>query len=142
MNQFTEVTTHGNLIAGAFPIRLPKIPQQLSGESANRRRKPRHVMQMELTYTASQGRVMASGSGCICDLSETGLAFRGSQGLPEGAAVEMTIAWPVLFQGVRPLEIQAGGRVVRARDGVTAVEIAYWEFRSPGVCYYFNSAGR
>ncbi len=108
-----------------------------------RRRNVRHRSRVELRYTASERRTeIASGNGWTCDISDTGLAFQTEVCLPEGAAVEVVIQWPVVFDGVCPVQVQAGGKVVRSAAGTTVLEVAYWEFRAPGICYHYNSAAR
>src|ERR1035438_8842129 len=65
-----------------------------------RRAKKRFVMEREIRYRVlEQDKIIAVGSGKTINLSSNGVAFVAENDLPEGAYIEVSIAWPALPTG-------------------------------------------
>jgi hypothetical protein len=57
--------------------------------------------------------------GVIDNLSQTGLLFRGPQGLPVNALIEMVFEMPEEISGQKNRNVLCQGRVIRAKDTKT-----------------------
>src|SRR5580704_19109875 len=102
------------------------------GESRTERRsKRRFVMEREVRYRVlDQDKIIGAGSGKTFNLSSTGVEFSTDRDLPEGAFVELSIAWPALLENRCPLQLIGFGRVLRSSGGTVASTIEQYEFRT------------
>jgi hypothetical protein len=50
--------------------------------------------------------------------------------LPEGAYIEVSIAWPALLENRCPLQLVGFGRVLRSSERTTASTLEQYEFRT------------
>ena|ERR1019366_4191080 len=83
-------------------------------------------------------RVLDEGTGSTVDLSSGGIQFESNRPLPEGLNVELAISWPVLLHNHAPMLLVVQGRIVRSRDGRTAVRMSQHEFRTAGLSVNTN----
>ena len=103
----------------------------LQGLDAERRRGIRFPMDMEVRYSVVGNRRQAEiGSGRTIDMSSSGLSFTADTPLSIGQRLDMSIEWPVLFDGDVQLQIVASGVVVRTTGAVTAIRIERHGFRT------------
>ncbi|MFB3828626.1 MAG: PilZ domain-containing protein [Bryobacteraceae bacterium] len=103
----------------------------------DRRKHRRYGLTLELRYKSLKGRrVIEMGYGTTCDLSVGGLAFFSDQALPQGAAVEIWMDWPVLLHDQHPLQLVVFGRVVRSTSAITAIRMTRHEFRTAGTQHF------
>jgi len=72
------------------------------------------------------------GTGTTVNMSSNGVLFTTDGFLIPGRRVELAISWPAQLNSTVPLKLVARGRVVRSEDGVAAVEIQQYEFRTQG----------
>src|SRR5437763_14427808 len=72
------------------------------------------------------------GTGKTLNMSSNGVLFTTDGFLIPGRRVELAISWPAQLNCKIPLKLVARGRVVRSEDGVAAVEIQQYEFRTQG----------
>src|SRR5580704_19450071 len=102
------------------------------GESRTERRsKRRFVMEREVRYRVlDQDKIIGAGSGKTFNLSSTGVEFSTDRDLPEGAFVELSIAWPALLENRCPLQLIGFGRDLRSANGAVAATIEQYEFRT------------
>ena len=65
----------------------------------------------------------SEASGCVVDISSTGILFGPGSRHPRGAAVALSIDWPVLYDEAFPIRLSVMGSVVRSDHRGTAVKI-------------------
>ena len=71
-----------------------------------------------------------TGDGKTLNISSSGVLFTSEQLLLPGRRLELSISWPVQLNDMVPLKLVARGRVVRFEEGVAAIEIQQYEFRT------------
>ena|ERR1700674_2252063 len=92
--------------------------------AAERRARLRYAVELDLRYKLTwRQQVLHEGSGKTCDFSRSGIFFRADQALPKGLPVELSIDWPMLLDGVCPLQLRISARVLRSSKAGTAVKI-------------------
>lgn len=96
--------------------------QAFSGE---RRAGERFPIRMNVSYRlSSKGRVSAlDASGCVVDISSTGILFRPRLSHPRDAVMVLSIDWPVRRDKAPPIRLSVLGMVVRSDDRGTAIRI-------------------
>ena len=70
------------------------------------------------------------GAGKTLNMSSNGVLFTTDGFLIPGRRVELAISWPAQLNSKVALKLVARGRIVRSEDGVAAVEIQQYEFRT------------
>ena len=70
------------------------------------------------------------GAGKTVNMSSNGVLFTTDGFLIPGRRVELAISWPAQLNSKVALKLVARGRVVRSEDGMAAVEIQQYEFRT------------
>jgi hypothetical protein len=91
----------------------------------------RFAVELDLRYKLTwRHQVLHEGSGKTCDFSRTGIFFRADQALPKGLPVELSIDWPMLLDGVCPLQLRVSAKVLRSSEAGTAVKIMRHQFRT------------
>lgn len=99
----------------------------------DRRANRRYGLRLNLRWKVIRRRQIAeTGDGVTIDVSSGGILFEADRPLPIGLAVELSVAWPVLLHNVAQLQLVVSGRVVRSRDGCTALQMMKHEFRTVG----------
>ena len=71
-----------------------------------------------------------TGDGKTLNISSSGVLFTSEQMLLPGRRLELSISWPVQLNDLVPLKLVARGRVVRFEEGLAAIEIQQYEFRT------------
>ncbi|MFN3322157.1 MAG: hypothetical protein ACK5AZ_01570 [Bryobacteraceae bacterium] len=98
-----------------------------------RRAADRFPIEREVRYKLLSKKYGAeAGEGLTINVSSKGVLFRTSDVLIPGKRLELAISWPAQLNGTCPLKLVARGRVVRYQDGMAAVEIQQYEFRTQG----------
>ncbi|HUA21964.1 MAG TPA: PilZ domain-containing protein [Bryobacteraceae bacterium] len=93
----------------------------------------RFPLQLPVEYKVlSRGRPTRSGAGATLNVSSCGVLFTAEEPVPAGSAVELTMSWPFLLQGVCPLNLLLRGRVVRCDRNRVAILFRRHEFRTAG----------
>jgi hypothetical protein len=111
-------------------LRQEPSPDRIGG---NRRADKRYEIRLDLRWKlVRRRRVLESGIGHTVDLSSGGILFEAGRQLPVGFHVELSVSWPVLLESSAPLQLVILGKIVRCRDGRTAVIMAQHEFRTVG----------
>ena len=104
-------------------------PQQI--REAERRRSDRFAIERELRYRALNKRGgEEAGEGKTLNMSSSGVLFTAAQILRPGRRVELAISWPAQLNNKCALRLVARGRIVRFENGVAAMEIQQYEFRT------------
>jgi hypothetical protein len=98
----------------------------------DRRIDRRYQYEMELRFTYRLGSAMQFGSGNTVDLSRGAVLFVTENPPPDGADVELRIAWPFLLQNVCRLELVVRGTTVTTGERGTVLKMSHYEFRTCG----------
>jgi len=105
------------------------VPQQ--SKEADRRRSDRFAIEREIRYRALNKRGgEEAGEGKTVNMSSSGVLFTSVQILRPGRRVELAINWPAQLNGKCALKLVARGRIVRFDNGLAAMEIQQYEFRT------------
>jgi len=105
------------------------VPQQT--READRRRSDRFAIEREIRYRALNKRGgEEAGEGKTVNMSSSGVLFTSVQTLRPGRRVELAISWPAQLNGKCALKLVARGRIVRFDNGLAAMEIQQYEFRT------------
>jgi len=98
---------------------------------AERRRSDRFAIERELRYRALNKRGgEEAGEGKTLNMSSSGVLFTSGQTLRPGRRIELAISWPAQLNNKCALRLVARGRIVRFENGVAAMEIQQYEFRT------------
>ena len=97
----------------------------------DRRGDRRYSYEMELEFSYRLLGAMHFGSGRTVDLSRMAVRFLADNPPPDGADVELRIAWPYLLQNVCPLELLVRGATTTTERG-TLLAMSWYEFRTCG----------
>ena len=73
-----------------------------------------------------------AGGGKTLNISSNGVLFTTEHCLIPGRRLEVSISWPAQLNEKCQLKLVARGRVVRCEEGVAAMEIQQYEFRTRG----------
>jgi hypothetical protein len=98
---------------------------------SERRQSDRFPIEREVKY-----RVMNKRSGDECgegktvNISSAGVLFTAEHILLPGRRMELAISWPAQLNNKVALRLVARGRVVRFENGLAAIEIQQYEFRT------------
>ncbi len=99
----------------------------------DRRGKRRFRIDQEVRYRLLYGhRIAETGVGRTLNMSSSGVCITTQTPLTPGLPVELSINWPALLNDVCPMKLVIYGCVVRSSEGVTAVNIERYEFRTQG----------
>ncbi|MDX2153003.1 MAG: PilZ domain-containing protein [Bryobacteraceae bacterium] len=98
-----------------------------------RRGSERYPIEREVRYRII-GKKAAdeSGAGTTVNISSGGVLFTTDKLLLPGKRIEMAISWPAQLNDKCPLKLVAQGRIVRYEQGLAAISIQKYEFRTMG----------
>ncbi len=71
-----------------------------------------------------------AGEGKTLNMSSAGVLFTADHQLVPGKRMELSITWPAQLNNKCALRLVARGRVVRSINGIAALEIQQYEFRT------------
>ena len=93
--------------------------------SGERRACERFPIRMNLRYRLSRkGQdVIPQASGCVVDISRTGILFSPRLSYPEDGVMVLLIDWPARRKEAPPVRLSVLGVVVRSDDRGTAIRI-------------------
>jgi PilZ domain len=92
---------------------------------------PRYPIELAAEFTLlPKGQTTRRGVGTTLNISSGGLLFACTENLPPGAEIEVTIQWPFLLDGARPLRLRVTGHIVRSNGMGVAVQTSHCEFRT------------
>jgi PilZ domain len=102
-------------------------------ETNERRASDRFPIERDLRYKIlSKRNGDESGVGKTVNMSSNGVLFSTESILLPGRRVEVAINWPAQLNSKVSLKLVARGRVVRYEQGLAAMEIQQYEFRTLG----------
>jgi hypothetical protein len=98
---------------------------------ADRRHSDRFPIAREVRYRVLNKRGgEEEGEGNTVNISSSGVLFTSEHLLLPGRRMELSISWPALLNNQVALKLVARGRVVRFEEGLAAIEIQQYEFRT------------
>jgi c-di-GMP-binding flagellar brake protein YcgR len=99
--------------------------------ASERRQYPRYPIVLDAEFTLPTKRETARrGVGTTVDISSSGLLLACHDNLLLGSEIEVSIQWPILLDGVRPLRLRITGHIVRANQMAVGVQFHRYEFRT------------
>ena len=102
-----------------------------SGFPSERRAADRFPISREVQYKVLSKRGgPEAGGGQTVNISSNGVLFTTSHYLVPGRRLELSISWPAQLNDKCQLKLVARGRVVRCEEGMAAMEIQQYEFRT------------
>jgi hypothetical protein len=109
---------------------------------ADRRRSDRFAIEREIRYKALNKRGgEEAGEGKTVNMSSSGVLFTSDQILRPGRRIELSISWPAQLNNKCALKLVARGRIVRFENGLAAMEIQQYEFRTQSAPGASSAAG-
>ena len=100
-------------------------------QESDRRRSDRFAIEREIRYRALNKRGgEEAGEGKTVNMSSSGVLFTSGQILRPGRRIELAINWPAQLNNKCALKLVARGRIVRFDNGLAAMEIQQYEFRT------------
>lgn len=100
--------------------------------SKERRATRRYPLSTALKYKALLYKREITGLGLTVNISSSGLLVHIPGPLPEGLAIELSIAWPVRLDDNVALALHVVGRTVRTQGDYAGIVIQRHEFRTRG----------
>ena len=88
-------------------------------------------LESRLTFTDSEGR-QESTSGAVTSLSRRAVRLNAETTPPNGARVELRIAWPFLLQKICQLDLLVHGAIYKTGARGTILRIEKYEFQTRG----------
>lgn len=106
-----------------------------STDVSERRTSNRYPLECPVTTRPYGKRALHSGTGRgkTVNMSSKGLLLKTDQELALGERVEASIMWPMLLNGRCSLKMNVLGRVVRVENGLAAIEILKYQFKTAGL---------
>jgi hypothetical protein len=111
-------------------------------EQSDRRRTDRFPIEREVRYKVLNKRSgEEGGDGKTLNISSDGVLFSCQHILLPGKRLEVAINWPAQLNNKCALKLVARGRVVRFENGMAAIEILQYEFRTQSSAQNLAEAG-
>ena len=111
-------------------------------QDSDRRRSDRFAIEREIRYRALNKRGgEEAGEGKTVNMSSSGVLFTTPQILRPGRRIELAISWPAQLNNKCALKLVARGRIVRFDNGLAAMEIQQYEFRTQSSPAVATAAG-
>ena len=99
-----------------------------------RRTKRRFQIERGVRYQILYGqRLSQPGTGKSLNISSSGISFSTNNLLTIGMSIRLSMNWPVLLHGSRPIRLMIYGHVIRSNDQATVVAIERYDFRLQGL---------
>jgi carbohydrate-selective porin OprB len=100
-------------------------------QDSDRRHSDRFAIEREIRFRALNKRGgEEAGEGKTVNMSSSGVLFTTPQILRPGRRIELAISWPAQLNNKCALKLVARGRIVRFDNGLAAMEIQQYEFRT------------
>jgi CheY-like chemotaxis protein len=101
------------------------------GSGADRRTNARFPCRLAVTYQALEHPFFSgSATSETLNISSKGLLFATEQTLKPGQLLQVSVDWPARLENQVPLKLVAEGRIIRNLDGLAAMSIDKYEFRT------------
>ena len=100
-------------------------------EQTDRRHSDRFPIERDVRYKLLNKRTgEESGDGKTVNISSNGVLFTSQHVMLPGRRLEVAVSWPAQLNNKCALKLVARGRVVRFEEGLAAIEILQYEFRT------------
>ncbi len=126
---------HEDMDAAGFKRSVAGALKSNDGESSNkeaeRRTNARFDCHLAVSYQTLE-KPFLSGQGVseTLNISSKGVLFRADEALEAGQLIQVSVDWPARLDNGIPLKLVAEGRVVRNVNGIAAMTIEKYEFRT------------
>jgi DNA-binding NarL/FixJ family response regulator len=101
------------------------------GSGADRRTNARFPCRLAVTYQALEHPFLSGvATSETLNISSKGLLFATEEALQPGQLLQVSVDWPARLENQVPLKLVAEGRIVRNVDGLAAMRIDKYEFRT------------
>jgi DNA-binding NarL/FixJ family response regulator len=102
-----------------------------SGSGADRRTNARFPCRLAVSYQALEHPFLSGvATSETLNISSKGLLFATEEALQPGQLLQVSVDWPARLENQVPLKLVAEGRIVRNLDGLAAMRIDKYEFRT------------
>jgi DNA-binding NarL/FixJ family response regulator len=102
-----------------------------SGSGADRRTNARFPCRLAVSYQALEHPFFSGvATSETLNISSKGLLFATEEALQPGQLLQVSVDWPARLENQVPLKLVAEGRIVRNLDGLAAMRIDKYEFRT------------
>jgi CheY-like chemotaxis protein len=102
-----------------------------SNKDAERRTNARFDCHLAISYqTLEKPFLTGQGSSETLNISSKGVLFNADEALEPGQLLQISVDWPARLENQIPLKLVAEGRIVRNLNGVAAMTIEKYEFRT------------
>jgi DNA-binding NarL/FixJ family response regulator len=100
-------------------------------EGADRRTNARFPCRLAVSYQALEHPFLAGvATSETLNISSKGLLFSTEEALQPGQLLQVSVDWPARLENQVPLKLVAEGRIVRNLNGLAAMRIDKYEFRT------------
>jgi hypothetical protein len=110
-----------------------EIRMQPDKESGERRGAVRFPIEQEVRFKICNRNSIEAGGGRTVNMSSSGVLFATERRLMLGERLELSVNWPAQLNKKCALKLVTTGRVVRLEDGLAAIAIDRYEFRTQGI---------
>jgi DNA-binding NarL/FixJ family response regulator len=101
------------------------------GSAADRRTNARFPCRLAVSYQALEHPFFSGvATSETLNISSKGLLFATQEALQPGQLLQVSVDWPARLENQVPLKLVAEGRVIRNLNGLAAVHIDRYEFRT------------
>ena len=98
---------------------------------AERRTNARFDCHLAVSYqTLEKPFLSGQGTSETLNISSKGVLFKANEALEPGQLVQVSVDWPARLENQSPLKLVAEGRIVRNINGIAAMTIEKYEFRT------------
>jgi DNA-binding NarL/FixJ family response regulator len=102
-----------------------------AGTGADRRTNARFPCRLAVSYQALEHPFISGvATSETLNISSKGMLFATDHALRPGQLLQVSVDWPARLENQVPLKLVAEGRIVRHRDGLAAMSIDKYEFRT------------
>ena len=102
-----------------------------SGSGADRRNNARFPCRLAVSYQALEHPFFSGvATSETLNISSKGLLFATEEALQPGQLLQVSVDWPARLENQVPLKLVAEGRIVRNLNGLAAMRIDKYEFRT------------
>jgi len=105
----------------------------VQAEQSDRRSAVRFPIEQDVRYKVFTRNTIEVGLGKTVNMSSNGVLFTTERQLALGERLEVAVNWPAQLDHKCPLKLVTTGRVVRSENGVAAIAIERYEFRTQGI---------
>jgi DNA-binding NarL/FixJ family response regulator len=101
------------------------------GSAADRRTNARFPCRLAVSYQALEHPFLSGvATSETLNISSKGLLFATEEALQTGQLIQVSVDWPARLENQVPLKLVAEGRIVRNLNGLLAMRIDKYEFRT------------